>query len=375
MRRYRILEFASFAGIGGTQTMLLEFLRQVSPSKFQFSVCVLLEHGYLNTEVAKLGIEQTSLNMRGYWDLAAWRKLYAYAKSRKFDLIRTYGLKAHIIGRIVGRLIGIPVNITSVRNTDPWRKWYHALLDYGTSPLTDLYISNSEAGRIATHQREHIPLSKIITIPNGIDLNDYAPYHADMPRLADAVKQEFGIATNAPVIGIIANLRRQKGHITIIDALPRILAEVSEVVCVCVGDDLMDGEIQRYAQSKGMRGHIVFTGFRPDIPRLLTMFDIFLLPSLYEGIPRALLEAMAMKKPTITTAAGGMPEVVVDGSTGVIIPSNDPPALAEAVITLLTNPDRTRAMEQASYERIRAHFSLKAVVAQTVAAYERLING
>jgi glycosyltransferase involved in cell wall biosynthesis len=374
MAKKRILEFASYAGIGGTQTMLLEFLGHASGDKYVFYVCVLLEHDRLNEEVSKLGIPNTSLNMRGYWDLVAWWKLYQFAKDKQIDLMRTYGLKAHLIGRIVGKLLNIPVNISSVRNTDSWRKWYHALLDYLTSGFTDLYISNSEAGRIATHRREHIPLSKIITIPNGIDLANYAPYISQMSELSGTYRQQFGLLPDTPVIGIVASLREQKGHKTIVDALPLIQQTVPEVRCLFVGEDWLHGEIHRYVCEKQLEQVVIFTGFRTDIPELLTMFDLFLLPSLWEGIPRALLEAIAMQKPVIVTAVGGIPEIVEAEKTGLFVPPEDPKALAKATTYLLNNPEIAIKMGQEGYKRVQQFFSLDSVVAKTEEIYDQLLR-
>ncbi len=355
--------------------MLLEFLRKASREKYVFYLCVLLNHDILNEEASKSGIENTSLNMRGYWDLAAWWKLYCFAKNKRIDLIRTYGLKAHIIGRIVGKWLNIPVNITSVRNTDPWRKWYHTLLDRLTSGWTDLYISNSEAGRVATHRRERIPLSKIITIPNGIDLSDYEPYNTNAHQINVEYRQQFDIAPHAPILGTIANLREQKGHKTIVDAFLLIQEKISDVKCLFVGDDLLGGEIHRYIQDRQLEHAFILTGLRQDIPQLLTMFDAFILPSLWEGIPRAILEAMAMKKPVVTTAVGGIPEVVEPGRTGVFIPPNDPQILADTLVSLLNDPKRLSDMGQAGYERIQQFFSLDAVVASTENVYDCLMGG
>ena len=122
MPKKRILEFLTYGGIGGTQQMFLEFIRHASHNKYTFYVCVLLNHNFVNEELTQMHIENTSLNMRGYWDISVWRKFYRFAKNKHVDLLRTYGLKAHIIGRVVGKLLGIPVNITSVRSTDPRRK-------------------------------------------------------------------------------------------------------------------------------------------------------------------------------------------------------------------------------------------------------------
>jgi glycosyltransferase involved in cell wall biosynthesis len=379
MTKKRILQFATYAGMGGTQQELLKLLRHASRDKYEFCVCVLLGRGVLNDEAAKLQIENLSLNMRGYWDVSAWWKLYRYARRKRFDLICTYGLKGHLIGRIVGRLAGIPANITSVQSTDPWRKWYHALLDYLTSGLTDLYLSNSEAGRQATHRRERIPWSKIVTIPNGVELSRCTPRTWQQPEAAAAYRRELGLTPTDRIVGIVASLRRMKGHATLVDALPRILQDAPDVKCLFVGgafvkEPAYEAELREYVRARGLAEHVIFTGFRQDVPELVSLFDVFVLPSLWEGLPSSILEAMALKKPVVATPVGGIPELVEPRVTGLLIPPNDPTALAEAVLTVLNDPARAAQMGQAGYDRIRTHFTLASVVTRTEAVYDHLLG-
>jgi glycosyltransferase involved in cell wall biosynthesis len=373
------LEFLTYAGIGGTQRMVVEFLRRVSRKKFRCYVCVLLEEGFVNEQATAMHIENVSLKMRGYWDLVAWWKFYTFIKGKQLDLIRTYGLKAHIIGRIVGKLLGVPVQITSVRSTDPWRKWYHTLLDRMTSGFADLYLSNSEAGRLITHQRERIPLSKIRMIPNGIDLANYAPAtSATQPRYV-ALKKELGIAYEDRVIGIVANFRAMKGHRTIVDALPRIRANIPHIKCLFVGEAFVNEpsyqqELQHYVQEQRLADVIIFTGRWDDIPDLLAILDVLLLPSLWEGLPTSVLEAMAMKKPIVASAVGGIPELVESGRTGILIPPQDAQALSDAVILLLSQPELAQKMGEAGYGRVCQDFSLSTITLQTETLYEQLIQ-
>ena len=243
----RIVEFLTYGGIGGTQRMVLEFLRRASREKFHVYVCVLLEHSWVNDEAANLGLENTSLNMCGYRDLAVWGRLYRWLKDKDVDLIRTYGLKAHLIGRIVGKISGIPVNITSVRSTDPWRRWHHVALDRLTSGMSDQYLANSEAGAGMTHTRERIPLSKIMTIPNGVDVKRFSGVIEK--KVSQALRQEFGLAEDERTIGMIANFRKMKGHATLIDALPRILAAIPKIRCLFIGETFVDEP--EYHQQEG----------------------------------------------------------------------------------------------------------------------------
>lgn len=372
MDKFRVLEFSTYAKIGGTQKMLLEFLRHASHDRFAYYHCVLLAHDALIEEIGNLGIPQASLNMRGYWDIRAWWKLYLFIKDQQIDLMRTYGLKADIIGRIVGKLAGIPINITSVRSTDPWRKWHHVWLDRSTSNLVDLYLSNSEAGRLAVHQRERIPLSKIITIPNGIDIERFDPTKINAGRV-HSLREQFGLSSSTPVIGMVANLCQMKEHKTIIDALPRIQARFPRVKCLFVGADYLQGEIQRYVKEQHSEASVIFAGFQRDIPECLALLDIFLLPSLWEGLPTAMLEAMAIKRPVIATPVGGIPEILTDGETGLLIPTQHPDALANAVISLLESPDKAAALAEAGCHLIRTRCSIQTMAAQTEQLYERLI--
>ncbi|MCP4398068.1 MAG: glycosyltransferase [bacterium] len=373
MSKKRILEFSTYAKIGGTQRMLLEFLRHASHEKYDYSMCVLLDRDVLNEKVSQLGIENTSLNMRGYWDATAWWKLYRFAQSKRFDLIRTYGLKADIIGRIVGKILGIPVNITSVRSTDPWRKWYHVLLDSLTAPFTDLYLSNSEAGRLAVCRREKIPASKTFTIPNGIDLKKYDPQHVDEERV-NALKAEWGIRSTTKVIGIVANLCKMKGHNILVDALPHIQDKFPEIKCLFVGTDFLAGEIQQYVRQRACEQTVIFTGFQEDIPEILALMDIFVLPSQWEGLPTALLEAMAMKTPVIASSVGGIPELVEHEKSGILIPPDRSDALAKATILLLGHPEISRKMATCAYQQVEKYFSIHSMVSQTEIVYEQLIT-
>lgn len=373
MIRHSILEFVTYAGIGGTQQMLLESMRYASHAKYHYTACILLQRDRLNEELSHLNIENFCLNMRGYWDVSVWWKLYQFVKTRQFDVIRTYGLKADLIGRIVGKCAGIPVNITSVRSTDPWRKWYHVLLDRLTSRLTDLYLSNSEAGRMAIHDRERIPLAKILTIPNGIDLEKYTPYHAHITEISARYRENFRIPPTTPVLGIVANLGTMKGHATILEAFPLIQQAFPDLKCLFIGRDDLDGTLQRDVHERKLEQSILFTGMRRDIPELLAMLDVFLLPSLWEGFPMALLEAMAMKRPIVASSVGGIPEILESGKTGLLIPSQNPEALARSVLFLLTHPGMAAGMGNAAFQRIQRDFSLQTQVARIEELYEHLI--
>jgi glycosyltransferase involved in cell wall biosynthesis len=176
------------------------------------------------------------------------------------------------------------------------------------------------------------------------------------------------------VVGVVANLRPMKGHADVIAALPAIVEQIPDVVFMFVGRDNMNGEIQRLAQESGLSEYIIFTGFNPEVRPFYQLFDIFLLPSTWEGCPVSILEAMAMKKPVVGTAVGGIPELVVDGQTGLLIPPHNPVAIAEALVSLLKNPDGACKMGQAGRIRVEKHFTLPKMVEEIEAVYEELLR-
>lgn len=378
MNAPRILEFLTYSGIGGTQQVFLEFMRRASHHRYSYTVGTLLWHDWLNDELTRMQIPNFTLNMKGYYDARAWWNLTRFLRTHSIDLIRTYGLQAHLFGRICGAFAGVPVHITSIRSTDPWRKWHHSTLDRMTSGLTDLYLSNSEAGTRMTRQREGIVPRKTMTIHNGIDVEFVRSKAIDRPEIAAQYRRELGIDLSAPLIGIIATFRKMKGHAVLIDALPDVLRAHPSVKCLFIGGAFVaepeyEGELRQHVRSRQLEHAIIFTGFRRDIPELLSLLDVVVLPSSWEGLPSSILEAMALRKPVIASAVGGIPEIVVHEQTGLLISPQNPRQLADALLRLLSSPDMAVRMGQTGYERVKAAFSLDAMVAKTEAIYAELL--
>ena len=168
----------------------------------------------------------------------------------------------------------------------------------------------------------------------------------------------------------VARLHEQKGHHCLLEAA----ASVPEARFLLAGDGPERRRLEQRTESLGISDRVVFLGDRPDIPALLAACDVFVLPSLYEGLPLAVLEAMAAGKPVVATAVGGTSEVVVHGKTGLLIRPRDPSALAIALREILSDPKWARAMGAAGRERARAHFSATRMVADVTAIYDEILT-
>jgi len=183
----------------------------------------------------------------------------------------------------------------------------------------------------------------------------------------------LGVPPGAPVVGNIAALVDHKDQATLLRAAARVLAQRPDVRFVIVGEGERREALLAQAAQAGIASAVVFTGFREDVDRLLPAFDVFCLSSHMEGLGTIVLDAMAFGRPVVATAAGGIPESVVDGVTGRIAPPRDDAALAAALLELIADPARARSLGEAGRRRFEERFSAERMVAETLAVYEELL--
>ena len=185
--------------------------------------------------------------------------------------------------------------------------------------------------------------------------------------------EALGVPPGAPVVGNIAALADHKDHETLLRAAAAVRASRPDARFVVVGDGERRASLEGLAGELGLGGYVFFTGFRDDVDALLPAFDVFCLSSHMEGLGTIVLDAMAFARPVVATAAGGIPESVVDGETGRLVPVRDAAALARALLEVLADPARAAALGQAGRRRFERHFSAERMVSETLAVYEELM--
>ncbi len=171
----------------------------------------------------------------------------------------------------------------------------------------------------------------------------------------------------------MANFYPTKGLSFFIRAVPYVQSVFPESSFVIVGDGQLRPELERLTAELGLNRWVLFLGQRDDVPQILPLFDVFVLPSVKEGLPFALLEALGAARPVVATTVGGVPEVILDGQTGFLVPASDPEALGRAIIALLQNPQQAHAMGEAGRKRVQEHFSVEHMVTDTEEAYRNLL--
>lgn len=229
----------------------------------------------------------------------------------------------------------------------------------------DLFIAASRA--IADMlAADGIPRDLIVTIHEGIDLD-----HVDAAPAAN-IHAEFWLPTHAPIVGNIAALVPHKGQRYLIEAARLVLKKLPDVHFLIVGDGELRESLAHQIKEHALEKHVILTGFRPDVLSLLKAFDVFVLSSVTEGLGTSLLDAMAARKPIAASEVGGIPEVVQDGRTGLLVPPRNPQALADAILRILQDPSTRARFGEAGRARVAAEFSADRMVRETIGIYERL---
>jgi glycosyltransferase involved in cell wall biosynthesis len=242
-------------------------------------------------------------------------------------------------------------------------------LDRATSRWVTAYISNSHAGAKRLGEVERIPSKKIRVIHNGLDASPFLSASRGKVRL------EFEIGHGIPVLTSVANMRPAKGHEILLDAARRLAGKGHEFSLWLVGDGDLRESIETQVQAMGLSGYVQILGFRNDIAEILADSDIFVLASHWEGLPGSIMEAMASGLPVVATHVGGIPELVLEGSTGFLVPPSDPPALASALDELLRSPKVRKFMGDSGRQRILREFSLEEKAREQGRVYAELVAG
>jgi glycosyltransferase involved in cell wall biosynthesis len=231
----------------------------------------------------------------------------------------------------------------------------------------NLFIASSGAIHDLLIQ-DGVPADQVVTVHEGIDVDRMA--HVDAANVHEA----FWLPHGAPVVGNVAALVPHKGHRHLLDAMPLVVREVPDARLVILGEGDLRPQLESQVRQLHLEKHVVLPGFRPDVLSLIKGFDLFVMSSETEGLGTSLLDAMAAGKACIGTRVGGIPEVVDDGGTGLLVPPHDPPALAAAIVRLLTDPALRARMGQAGLARVRTSFSVEKMVEGTLAAYARVVQ-
>jgi glycosyltransferase involved in cell wall biosynthesis len=351
--------------VGGAQRHLLEVARGLDPARYALEMwTATTDPGDLGpvferigVPVRSFGIDATMLSPR---TIAAALRASRDMKRRGVQVVHGYLFEGNFLAALVGRLGRFPVTLVSKRSLDRYARLDRRLAAWLSNALADRVLVNADAVRAVVERHEWCSPERITSIPNGVAL----PAASDAPAAAGEDPRGCG-----PLVGMVGRLSWKKGYEFAIEAASIVQARIPGVRFDIVGDGPLRGELEALAANRGLSGTLRFLGQRRDVPELMRRFDCFVLSSIIEGMPNALLEAMALGRPVVTTSAGGSAEVVVDGESGLVVPPKDPRALAAAVVRVLGDREFAARLAAAGERRVRDHFSLEAMLCALDALY------
>ena len=279
-------------------------------------------------------------------------------------------------GAIAGTIASVPVIIASMRSEAPdcvpqrVERWRRAI-DMVAARLSTVLLGNSQAVCV-THQRwVRVSQDRMETVYNGVDV-DFAPALASSVR--DQLRTEKGLRIGAPIVGIIARIDEDKDHATFLQVARHVHAKNPDVQFAIIGDGPLRSEVREAITSGEMGGYVSMLGRCEDVRLMMQLLDVVVLTSISEGCPNVLMEAAELGVPTVTTAAGGAIELVVDGETGFVVPCKDSAAMADKIIRLLSDHKMCRSIITAARVRVRSQFSMSKTIEELDTVYRRAIT-
>lgn len=366
-----VLELITDLIFGGAQTGLLHFLKHINRQIFAPQVAVLRNgHTPIASQIRSLEIPIIDLKMDPKYRLDRMVPLYRLIKHERFAIIHNWLFHANLLGRLVGFSANVPVIISSRHNIDIGGR-QREFINRWTAPLDDHTIAVCEYVRSIEINRAKVPENKVTTIFNGVDLELFSRQEHSKSH---QIRQELGISTETLLIGCIGRLHRQKGYPDLIEAFKFIREKITDLHLLIVGAGELDVQLKSKVSALGLSNSVTFTGARNDIPAILSSMDLFVLPSLWEGHPLVVLEAMAAGLPVVATAVGGTPEVVIQGETGMLVPPGNPVQLASAILSILQNHSIRLKMGEAGRQRAKDLFSIDSMTQKIEALYLKLYN-
>jgi glycosyltransferase involved in cell wall biosynthesis len=377
----KILYVIGTLDVGGTEGQLVKLAMGLDTRRFAPTVCSLSSGGPYLEVLAAAGIPVEIIGFRGFRRgsqilrhphkvAAQLMQLLRFVRRVEPAIVHGFLFWAYVLGTYAARAAGVPIVIASRRSLGHFKadKPHYLILERLANGMTDLIVANSEAVKQDVVRRERVEPSKVRVIHNGIDPSTYQAA-VDSPRL----RASLGIPEEAKIVGVVANLIPYKGHRVFLSACQEVRRRHSPAKILLIGDGPARGELEALAQVLGLQGDVLFLGGRRDVSQLLALMDLAVLPSLEEGFPNAVLEAMAAGKAVVATRVGGVPEAVVHGETGLLVPPGEPGALAEAISELLSHPQRAAEMGMSGKERVTKQFGLDRMVRETQGVYEELL--
>ena len=368
----RVFHLIDSFNVGGTETQAVELARRLPATGYEVTVGCLKREGPLEDRLQGTGIAIREFRSRGGIDSPSGvRQLLRMSWFlRSFDIVHTHDLWSNLIGVPAARLAGIPAIVSSRRDLShlEWYRGKRRVCLKWIQNLGGAVVTNAAPIRDVLLGEDRFDPRKVRVIHNGVDVAKFKSARKDRIRL-------FPDAGDGKLVVLVGNMHTDvKGHPWLIAAAPAVLEQFPDTRFVLVGEGEQRSHFEKQVRDLGFLQSFLFLGRRSDIPEILASCDIAVLPSRAEGLPNAVLEYMAAGLPVIVSRVGGNAELVQDGVTGMLVPSEDSAALSAALLKLLSEPALAARLAQAGHEFTVRNFSFGRLVQDVDALYTELLS-
>lgn len=357
--RLTITQFTFGLQLAGQERVVVDLAKAFHQKGHKSLVCTTQFEGELVKELESSGILFQCLGLRRSYDPRALTPVMRYLKDNKVDVVITHGNSGCLIPRIAAILSKVSAFIHVEHNVSDQKKFYHIFINKILSLFTDRIVCVSEQARQSLLQIERTKISKVVVILNGLNTERLMSIE-NKNKTQNATKR----------VGIVGRFYEQKGHIYFVKAAAEIVQSFKNVEFIFVGDGPLKQMIEQKVREYGLDSYSHFLGVRSDVGNLLQTFDVFVLSSLWEGLPISLLEAQYFGVASVVTEVGGNPEVIENGYNGLLVPAKNPEALASAILKVLNNENFRQELDL----RARDVFAQKFSAEKMSNAYLKQIN-
>lgn len=372
-KEIKVLHLISSTGFFGAERVVIELAEAsriiavnsiIGVFRNQHNIHIEVEH-----EARERGIETQIFGCKGRFDLRTIRSLRGFIRLNGIDIVHTHGYKANIYGY----LATLSMNVKRITTCHNWlsknlKMNLYEILDKLFLRTFSMVVVVSEALKQEV-LNYGIPQNKIAVINNGINVNRFQNAHNSL-----GLRKTFGISEDEKIIGTVSRLTAEKGHVHLLKAAKNIITEFPHVKFLIIGDGPLKKELEGISSMLQLEGKVIFAGLRKEIPDILGFMNIFVLPSLTEGTPMALLEAMAAGKPLIASRVGAIPKIIEHGRNGVLVEPGNSESLCSAITDLLRNPQKANTIALAGLKTINNKFSSQRMAEDYRQVYQKMLS-
>jgi glycosyltransferase involved in cell wall biosynthesis len=368
-RRLNVLHLLVTMPVGGAEDLVAAIVRGLDPQRFAVAVATLGPPGPVGQELGRQGYEVASLGLDIKRTTAARvvGAVRGLLKAERPDILHTHLYHPNFYGRLGALGLGLSGVVAAVHNSYTRVKFHRRLWNFLLSWTTDRVLVGSPQVWQDVRRYDGVPASRLALMPYGIPLAEL-----DTPLSREEARERLELSGRGLVVGAVGRLEEQKGHTYLLTALPELKREIPDLTVLLVGEGRQQEALRRQVRELGLEGTVRFLGTRRDLPEIFRALDLFVQPSLWEGLPLALLKAMGAGLPVVATRVSGSREVIVDRVNGCLVAPADPAALAQVILELARQPEARGRLGDSARRSVAEKYSLKAMLQRLEELYLEL---